>query len=311
MKPKEIHDRLANRSLAELDAVWRELAAGVKAGSGAFAFRYDRQHASRAAKWLPMALGSDDATKTPLSAIARLDPQETGSRARAAFLEVMHGIATEKGDTGPVALPSNVRKAANNVSESVRRAIRFFRALIPEEDLPEETLWPAPPKVPGHERGIRLYRDIRKGHLREGILDPAKQVFTITERVANEHAEQGRRAGSYGAYNMMIRDLRQMLAGGVLPGVPASLADGLVERRLNPSVGPRRILAIADLATRWPRHFRLTPSGGIDETYGIAASRPSCSLSDCFSTGPSSSGTCRLTASTTPRSSKRSQTSSC
>lgn len=269
MKPKEIHDRLANRSLAELDAVWRELAAGVKAGSGAFAFRYDRQHASRAAKWLPMALGSDDATKTPLSAIARLDPQETGSRARAAFLEVMHGIATEKGDTGPVALPSNVRKAANNVSESVRRAIKFLRAVIPEDDLPEETLWPSPPKILGHERGVRLYRDIRKAHLREGILDPAKHDFGITERVANEHAERGRRAGSYGAYNMMIRNLRQMLADGVPPGVPSSLADRLSELRLNSSVGPRRILPLPDLAARWPQHFRVSPAGTMDETCGI------------------------------------------
>lgn len=264
MKPTEVRERMAKRSLAELDAVWKELSASVKVGSGAFAFRHDRQHASRAAKWLPIAVASIEPTKMPLSVIARLDPQEAGNQARAAFLKALHGITEDV-----TLLPNNIRKAANNVAESVRRSIKFFKALIPEEDLPKESLWPPPPKLPGLERGVRLYRDIRKAHLREGLLDPANHVPAITQRVAHEHAERGRRAGSYGSFNLMIRNLRQMLADGHLHGVPTSLLDGLVELRLKADIGPRRILPIEDLAMRWPQHFRMTPAGETDVEYGL------------------------------------------
>jgi len=264
MKSTDIRERMANRSLADLDAVWKELSASLKVGSGAFAFRHDRQHACRAAKWLPVSLGSENPTQTSLSFIARLDPQENGAKARTAFLQAVHGVPADA-----TTLPNNIRKAANNVAESVRRAIKFFRALIPEEELPEAYLWPPPPKLPGLERGVRLYRDIRKAHLREGVLDPENHVPAITQRVAHEHAERGRRAGSYGSYNLMIRNLRRLLADCNVPGVPASLSDGLSELRLRPDVGPRRIIPIADLAKRWPQHFRMTPAGDIDLEFGV------------------------------------------
>jgi len=269
MKPTEIRERMANATLAELDEVWRDLSPGVKVGSGAHAHRHDRQHGSRAAKWLPIALAPATAAKTPLPAIARLDPPETGARARAAFLEMVHGIGGGEGSAGTAALPNNVRKAANNVAESVRRAIRFLAAMLPADELPEAPLWPEPVRSPKYDRGVRLYRDVRRAHLREGIMDPTNHLPAITERVAAEHAERGRIAGSYGSYNRMVRDLREMLGDGSLPGVPGSLADCLQELRLDPSVGPAKTIPIKELVRRWPDHFRLNASGKIDLEHGL------------------------------------------
>lgn len=280
MKSAQIMTRMANSCISDIDHVWKELSGAVKTGSGAHAFRYVRQHGSRAARWLPYAIARGNGISTeshqltnvsrmPLCGIVRLDPHTVGARARAAFLEVVHRIPAETAGAGTLILPNDVRKTANNVAESVRRSIRFFRAIAPDADLPEHTLWPEPPTGAKLDRGIRLYRDIRQAHIRQGVLNPADHVPAITQRVALEHAERGRRSGTYGGYNLMVRTLRTILSDGKLPGVPPTLADGLTEMRMNPSVGPHCIMPLHELASRWPEHFKLTENGEIDQEYGL------------------------------------------
>lgn len=284
--PPHLQERLRSARLSDLASLWLELNSSTEITGSPTPQKHVRQHASRAAKWIAVALNPDlgERGKRPspesvramqegvlLSVVAALDPQEVGQRARAAYLVTFLGIASEKAHESTETLGlGKHRRRINNISESVRRCLRFLGTLYSREGA-QDSLWP-PAKGGGDlAAGFRFYRQIRDLHIVRKILDPRSFRLDYVREAAASASGRFLEVRKAGDYNKMLRELRQLLSSGRLAPLGSDFVEGLSELAMNPDRGKTQAFSDADLISRWPKHFlpeRGTPTR-VDRQRGL------------------------------------------
>lgn len=280
----DIQAALEGRTLEDLGAVWEELSKGMVSANDAYPFRWDRQHSSRASKWIPVAISREyeigeppspelimsGAKGTALESLLSLMPECIGMDARSAFLVTMHGM-TPSFDIQKK-LPNDVRKAANNVAESVRRVVKFFQAVAPSRyGLESSGQWPPAAKGKKFAQGMQLYRRIQRLHVRSGIEDPSRSSPNLIKDAAEIYIRIGRERKSLGPYNTMLRQLRNALEEGCLAPLGSEFIACLQNEYVEYDRGEPRILEENEMISRWPGHFLPDPErrGKIDRKTGL------------------------------------------
>jgi len=272
----DLRQRIQDARVSDIPALWAELNSSPDVTGAQVPQQHIRQHASRAAKWIAVALTPSLITKGARPDSARvmsrqqelhlgeamaLDPSELGRRARAAYLVTYLGVAQERAHESSDALGlGKDRRKINNVSESVRKCVKFFAPYFSARVDGKDSLWPNAACAGKNRAGLRLYRLIRDMHIVRGIADPASFKPEYVREVAESVSSRFMEVRKAGDYNKMLRELRALLSGGHLAPLDLTLVEGLLEVRMSPDRGNARAFSDEDLIARWPSAFPADPS---------------------------------------------------
>ncbi|MGI8908126.1 MAG: hypothetical protein ACR2IE_16755 [Candidatus Sumerlaeaceae bacterium] len=276
MKSKNIDESLKDKFLADLPAMWEQTAPHNHTSQ----FSYTRQHAARARKWITAAVCYGDspvepseteldaaAEKVPLLKLLSLIADKTSAEARSLYLTWRHGIPANDS----AKLPTKTRKNANNISESVTRALRFAEEAFGSTygTIPGSS-WPEALSDSHYAHAMILYRCIQRKHVRAGVIDPVHASAKLAAEAAKKYVHRAESRRDAGPFNTMRRRLLEALEKGLLMPLNPALLTDINELRFNSAAAPDSADE-AVLLQHWPEHFFPHPDCAfkIDRTRGL------------------------------------------
>lgn len=286
MKTKyETKEMLEGKTLWDLPAVWEQ----KSTTTGDKSLAYNRQHASRARRWLALSFAPAERRITgetvdgdaiclmrevALIRLLDLDPCAGASGARAAFLCFAHGVAPAlaTGNNRELNLPDNVRKAANNVRESAFKAIRFLQTCFGANyGIESGGEWPAALRDRRYLHGMILYRAIQRAHMRAGLRHPDQGRSDLVLQAAKPLIEQCTKLRNAGPYNTRISQLGNALRLGLLAPLKIDLLAGLPVLSFTENRNANAAFSCRELNNLWPKEFPHLESetGRLDRTKGL------------------------------------------
>jgi hypothetical protein len=271
-----IDKHISSQTLAKAREIWKKESEAIGPNHPAFPYRYNPQRAA-SARYVVIALyHQNDMDSVPskytqadidrissnilISRLLAGEIQLIAERARAIFLYQQHGFELQTAlmhTSEELGLPTNKRKAANNVMGAARSFMLFFRNLLLPGNAPMEgSVWPTFPAEEHYKDGRVLYNCIRLYHEKSGILNPSRVTDESLRQSVRKYTDRARRQRIANTYNKYLRSLRNALEVGFLAPLTTDFVSTLkpFSFRSDAGKGPLRMSESA-IIERFPDVF--------------------------------------------------------